>query len=69
MTALAAGPQNTSAATVVRYTPYNLPYEYKMYNEVKTFANSPHTFCFFRAWFNRVAVTIDQFIQKAVPRK
>lgn len=35
-----------------------------IYSEVKTFEGSPHTFCFFRPWFDPMVLCIDGFLKK-----
>jgi pectinesterase len=38
--------------------------ENKIYSEVKTFENSPHSFPLFNPWFNPMIETIDRFLKK-----
>lgn len=38
--------------------------QYKIYNEVKTIPNSPHSFWFFEPWFTETVVYTTQFLDK-----
>jgi acetyl esterase/lipase len=38
--------------------------QYKIYNEVKTIQNSPHSFWFFEPWFTETVVYTTQFLDK-----
>lgn len=38
--------------------------QYKIYNEVKTLENSPHSFWFLNPWFDETIDTITQFLNK-----
>ncbi|WP_348823055.1 alpha/beta hydrolase [Flavobacterium aestuarii] len=38
--------------------------QYKIYNEVKTFENSPHSFWFLNPWFDETVNTTVQFLNK-----
>lgn len=38
--------------------------QYKIYNEVKTIPDSPHSFWFFEPWFTETVVYITQFLDK-----
>ncbi|REH01812.1 alpha/beta hydrolase [Flavobacterium aquicola] len=38
--------------------------QYKIYNEVKTFENSPHSFWFLNPWFDETVDTTVQFLNK-----
>ncbi|MFT3980609.1 MAG: alpha/beta hydrolase [Ferruginibacter sp.] len=38
--------------------------EHHIYNEVKEFENSPHSFCLFEPWFEPTVETIDGFLKK-----
>lgn len=38
--------------------------QYKIYNEVKTIENSPHSFWFFEPWFSETIVYTTQFLDK-----
>lgn len=37
---------------------------YHIYTEVKSFENSPHTFCLFHPWFDPTVKYIDEFLKK-----
>ncbi len=37
---------------------------YKIYTEVKSFENSPHSFCLFDPWFEPTVKYIDEFLKK-----
>ncbi|RYD80320.1 MAG: alpha/beta hydrolase [Sphingobacteriales bacterium] len=41
--------------------------EHKIYNEVKEFEKSPHSFCLFEPWFEPTVETIDAFLKKVFP--
>ncbi|HJY13130.1 MAG TPA: hypothetical protein VJ304_10110, partial [Flavobacterium sp.] len=38
--------------------------QYKIYNEVKTIENAPHSFWFFEPWFSETIVYTTQFLDK-----
>lgn len=38
--------------------------QYKIYNEVKTLDNSPHSFWFLNPWFDQTIITTTQFLNK-----
>jgi pectinesterase len=38
--------------------------QYKIYTEVKTFENAPHSFCLFDPWFQPTVTYIDDFLKK-----
>lgn len=38
--------------------------QYHIYTEVKTFENSPHSFCLFNPWFEPTVQTMDAFLKK-----
>lgn len=41
--------------------------EHKIYNEVKEFEQSPHSFCLFEPWFDPTIQTMDMFLKKVFP--
>ncbi|PKB15455.1 alpha/beta hydrolase [Flavobacterium sp. 5] len=43
--------------------------QYKIYNEVKTFENSPHSFWFLNPWFDETVNTTTQFLNKVFKTK
>jgi acetyl esterase/lipase len=38
--------------------------QYKVYTEVKTFENAPHSFCLFDPWFQPTVTYIDDFLKR-----
>lgn len=38
--------------------------KFQIYTEVKTFENSPHSFCLFNPWFEPTVQSMDTFLQK-----
>jgi pectinesterase len=38
--------------------------QYKIYSEVKTFENAPHSFCLFDPWFQPTVTYIDDFLKR-----
>ena len=36
--------------------------QHAIHSQTKTFADAPHTFCFFRPWFDDIVNTIDHFL-------
>ena len=38
--------------------------QYKIYSEVKTFENAPHSFCLFDPWFQPTVTCIDDFLKR-----
>jgi acetyl esterase/lipase len=40
--------------------------QYHIYTEVKTFENSPHSFCLFNPWFQPTVQTIDLYLKKVL---
>jgi pectinesterase len=38
--------------------------QYKIYSEVKTFENAPHSFCLFHPWFEPTVNYIDDFLKR-----
>ncbi len=43
--------------------------ENNIYTEVKSFENSPHTFCLFHPWFDPTLLYIDDFLKKVFTKK
>jgi pectinesterase len=43
--------------------------ENNTYTEVKTYTDAPHSFCFFRPWFNTMITDIDNFLKKIFTAK
>jgi acetyl esterase/lipase len=41
----------------------NVLNQYKIYSEVKTFENAPHSFCLFHPWFQPTVTYIDDFLK------
>ena len=40
--------------------------QYKIYSEVKTFENAPHSFCLFDPWFQPTVTYIDDFLKRVL---
>ncbi|OQP66085.1 hypothetical protein A3860_15145 [Niastella vici] len=38
--------------------------QYKIYSEIKTFENAPHSFCLFDPWFQPTVTYIDDFLKR-----
>jgi pectinesterase len=38
--------------------------QHKIYSEVKTFENAPHSFCLFDPWFKPTVNYIDEFLKR-----
>lgn len=42
--------------------------QYKIYSEIKTFENSPHSFWFFNPWFEKTVTFTTQFLDKILKK-